>query len=103
MYVYLQSEHGPDHDLYTVGFYRLDGKWEAESDHNSREEAAARVHYLNGENSGNVLIGVDTVKGLSESMTVLLLNIGKQTDGWYEAHDYLSRLEKAAIEQGVIL
>ena len=44
-WVYLQSEPG----LYTVVFYKPDGKWEPESDHASREEAAERVHYLNGQ------------------------------------------------------
>ena len=44
MYVYLNSEHG----LWTVGFYRPDGKWEPESDHPSSDAAAARVAFLNG-------------------------------------------------------
>lgn len=44
MYVYIKSQPG----LYTVGFYQPDGTWEPESDHSSTEEAAARVHYLNG-------------------------------------------------------
>lgn len=44
MYVYIKSEPG----LWTVGFYRPDGKWEAESDHESSEEAAKRVAWLNG-------------------------------------------------------
>ena len=44
MYVYIQSEP----TLWTVGFYTRDGKWIPESDHGSREEAAKRVHYLNG-------------------------------------------------------
>ncbi len=35
-------------DLYTVGFYSPDGKWEPESDFSTRDEAAARVAYLNG-------------------------------------------------------
>ena len=48
MYVYIESEHGPDGTLYTVGFYSPDGKWHPESDHDSRESAAERVHYLNG-------------------------------------------------------
>jgi len=43
-YVYIQSEPG----LWTVGFYKPDGKWEAESDHESAEAAAERVAYLNG-------------------------------------------------------
>ncbi len=44
MYVYIQSEP----NLWTVGFYNPDGKWNPESDHGTREEAAARVAYLNG-------------------------------------------------------
>ena len=46
-YVYI----GPTRDeplLRTVGFYRPDGKWEPESDHETDESAAARVAYLNG-------------------------------------------------------
>jgi hypothetical protein len=48
MYVYLESEPG----LWTVGHYAPGGGWIAESDHVSRESAAARVHYLNGGASG---------------------------------------------------
>jgi hypothetical protein len=44
MYVYIRTEH----ELWTVGFYTPSGKWEPESDHGSREEAARRVHFLNG-------------------------------------------------------
>jgi len=43
-YVYIQSEPG----LFTVGFYDPSGRWQAESDHGSRGEAADRVAYLNG-------------------------------------------------------
>ena len=45
-YVYIKSEPG----LWTVGFYKPDGKWESESDHNSRESAAERAAWLNGYN-----------------------------------------------------
>jgi hypothetical protein len=48
-YVYTQSEPG----LYTVGFYAPDGGWNPESDHTSIEQAAARIHYLNGGESIN--------------------------------------------------
>ena len=60
-YVYILSEVGGERwtdglgreqvtcDLYTVGFYRPDGKWEPESDHSDPEEAAKRVSYLNGD------------------------------------------------------
>lgn len=46
MYVYIQTEISPD--LFTVGFYKPNGDWEGDSDHASREEAAEKVHYLNG-------------------------------------------------------
>ena len=44
MYVYIKSEP----QLWTVGFYGPTGKWCPESDYGTSEEAAARVHYLNG-------------------------------------------------------
>jgi hypothetical protein len=47
-YVYIRSESGPGYTLYTVGFYDPDGKWHPESDHEDSEDAAQRVHYLNG-------------------------------------------------------
>jgi hypothetical protein len=43
-WVYIRSEPG----LWTVGFYRPDGTFCSESDHGSADEAAERVHYLNG-------------------------------------------------------
>jgi hypothetical protein len=46
MYVYVNSEPG----LWTVGFYAPNGKWFPDSDQSSRDEAAQRVHYLNGGN-----------------------------------------------------
>jgi len=47
MYVYIRSSD-PWETLYTVGFYSPDGKWNPESDHETADEAAKRVHYLNG-------------------------------------------------------
>ena len=43
-WVYIKSEPR----LWTVGFYRPDGEFESESDYRDCEEAADRVHYLNG-------------------------------------------------------
>jgi len=43
-YIYIQTESG----LWTVGFYRPDGIFEPESDWSNDEEAAERVHWLNG-------------------------------------------------------
>lgn len=52
MYVYLESEKWREgstvHRLYTVGFYKPDGKWVPESDHDTKKSAASRVNYLNG-------------------------------------------------------
>jgi len=44
MYVYIQTEN----ELWTVGFYSPNGKWNPESDHTTKNSAASRVHYLNG-------------------------------------------------------
>lgn len=44
MYVYIRSEPR----LWTVGFYKPDGKWQPESDHGDQEAAAGRVTELNG-------------------------------------------------------
>lgn len=44
MYIYIKSEP----QLWTVGFYNPEGKFEPESDHSSTDEAAARVSFLNG-------------------------------------------------------
>jgi hypothetical protein len=43
MYVYIYSN-----GVYTVGFFKSNGEWVPESDHDTDEEAAERVHYLNG-------------------------------------------------------
>lgn len=52
MYVYIQSEftgqNGATMPLWTVGFYDPKNKWQAESDHASKEEAAERAAYMNG-------------------------------------------------------
>ncbi len=44
MWVYIQSEPS----LWTVGFYDPKGRFQPESDHDTSEKAAKRVHYLNG-------------------------------------------------------
>ena len=51
-YVYVLSEkwreEGVLHHLYTVGFYKPDGKFEPESDFSSKDDARNRVAFLNG-------------------------------------------------------
>lgn len=45
VYVYSRLD-----DLYTTGFYDPEGKWQPDRDCPTREEAAQRVHWLNGGN-----------------------------------------------------
>lgn len=44
MYVYIKSEP----QLWTVGFYTTLGEWISESEYECMEDAAERVHWLNG-------------------------------------------------------
>lgn len=44
MWVYIETEPR----LWTVGFYTPTGDFSSDSDHDTRESAAQRVHYLNG-------------------------------------------------------
>ncbi len=56
-YTYIQSERY----LYTVGHYSPAG-WIPESDHETTEAAAARVHYLNGGNDEKLKAERDALK-----------------------------------------
>jgi len=47
VWVYVKTEPR----LWTVGFYAPDGEFHTDSDHGSKDDAADRVHYLNGGNS----------------------------------------------------
>jgi hypothetical protein len=51
-WVYIKSEPY----LWTVGHYSPSGEWRAESDHDNPQEAAARVHHLNGGTQLNALV-----------------------------------------------
>lgn len=46
-WVYKRTEFSP-FSLWTVGYYEPDGTWQPESDHDNPEDAANRVHWLNG-------------------------------------------------------
>lgn len=50
---------------YTVGFYLPDGKWHPESDHENSEDAANRVHFLNG---GTMQVDKDTIDALEANL-----------------------------------
>lgn len=45
MWVYIKTETY----LWTVGFYDPEGNFKTDSDHESKESAAERVSYLNGQ------------------------------------------------------
>jgi len=51
MFIYLQTEP----NLFTVGFYDNKKKWQPDTDHPTREEAADRAAYLNGDISKKIL------------------------------------------------
>lgn len=50
MWVFRVVSVGFGRDVYSVGFFSPDGVWNPEGDQETREAAAARVHYLNGGN-----------------------------------------------------
>ena len=45
MYVYIRTE-----SCWTVGFYDPDNEWNVDSNHETRQDAAERVSFLNGRN-----------------------------------------------------
>lgn len=52
-WVYIQTERwtdedGTPHSLFTVGFYDPNGRFQPDSDHSRREDAARRCNFLNG-------------------------------------------------------
>lgn len=74
MYVYIQSEKY----LWTVGFYDPAGLWHTDSDHDSREAAAERVHWLNG--------GTDElrakVKSIENHLSLVSMQSSPDFKGW---------------------
>jgi hypothetical protein len=47
--------------VYTVGYYDPNGHFQPESDHGTKEEAARRVHYLNGGNDDQCPVALKLV------------------------------------------
>lgn len=97
-YVYKETdrwqERGCTHILYTVGFYHPDGTWEPESDHDSREEAAQRVAYLNGSYVQTKLdkAAPELLAALQEARKF----IDSHSEEWYVAgQELLSSVEQA--------
>ncbi len=93
MYVYIRSEP----DLHTVGYYKPDGQWAAESDHNSPESAAARVSYLNG---GQLLIEIskETITHINRDLLAVCERIAELTDGSFSPKDQLANLEEIGLQ-----
>ncbi len=46
--MYVDRNFMRDAGCYTVGYYDPSGNFQPESDHDTADEAAKRVHYLNG-------------------------------------------------------
>lgn len=72
MWYYKLTESSADHRLYTVMFEEHDGDVVTDSDHNDREEAARRVHWLNG--GAHVAPTDETAAG---KITIALEALGK--------------------------
>ena len=51
MYIYKRTEE----QLWTVGYYDPSGKFQPESDHDTSEEAAKKVHWLNGGSENTII------------------------------------------------
>ena len=90
-WVYIKSEPG----LWTVGFYKPDGKWEPESDHESQDFAARRIHYLNG---GKDDRHRETIKALVEALELAMcaLIVGRKVIA--RAIENLGRLARLGVE-----
>lgn len=70
MYVYIPANHG---EPATVGYYTPAGRWMPESDHDTDEQAAARVNYLNGGQEKVAVIAslCEDIRQLRERCTAL--------------------------------
>lgn len=80
MYVYFKSEP----NLWRVGFYTPLDRWIPESDHGSPEEAADRVHYLNGGNVRDALQGRQMMDGALKDARGYLISADSKLDRGHE-------------------
>ena len=67
-FVYISAKHG---EPATVSYYDPAGKWQPESDHNTDEQAAKRVHYLNGGSDNARAEYPNILRALEELVSVL--------------------------------
>ena len=89
MYIYIRTEFSP-YQLYTVGHYDPDGRFIAESDWGTTEEAAKRVHYLNG-GKEEQMAGW-TVVSFRLSRISYLTSTGKYSINMKDAYLFSSRI-----------
>jgi hypothetical protein len=74
-YVYIRSEP----QLWTVGHYGPDKKWNPESDHGSAEDAGRRVSELNGGNIGGDHAAVERLATRLAKAEARIAALEKQT------------------------
>ena len=86
-YVYWKSEP----HLWTVGYYTPDGERETDSDHSSPDEAAKRVHYLNGGNEPEIELNLKEHAGYRQKKIVFRLGGGV----WLKNFSFLSKKGEA--------
>lgn len=99
-YVYIRTEHS----LWTVGFYTPDGVWKPESDHDSKEEAAKRVHWLNGTEKERDEAGAEA-KRLKEILQGLVKNrnramVSEKPTFYFEQMQPFWRQAEQALKEG---
>lgn len=86
-WVFIKSEP----QLWTVGFYDPNGKWQAESDHNEQEEAAKRVHFLNG---GSMTLGKEqTMKEAQDKYQLIVDALNKELKSEIKRIDFKDSVE----------
>ena len=88
-WVYWQSEPS----LWTVGYYTPDGTRELESDHGKAEDAAQRVHYLNGGINAELLAVVKVAKFIISRNAGLKLPRSEAMTFLSDARDAIAKAE----------
>ena len=102
-WVYIKSEPR----LWTVGFYRPDGKWEPESDHSTPEEAARQVNFLCGGSLPSLEAQRDALKERVAELEEGLTYIANTTSKSINPSDRLTAMiemigaARALLEKGV--
>lgn len=99
MYEYKRTEFSP-YELYTVGTYSS-GKWQPESDHDTKEQAAARVHFLNGGASLSPYVEART-KELTKALENLIGEI-ITADTFHWKGYYVGRVKEASEKAKILL